>query len=168
MKQNLARDFLLLAAVAFRKQKFGEAGALFATAMASDDANELLKHLDPDGDIDVDGASVDSGMTAQAGDAPRVGLFAIAKSIGESMSSISLSASDEEADDDEEEDEGPEIEDNIEEDMDDEDDGTTDDFSDEIPGQKVIQSSLSSSNQGGGAAKKIKLVPVTNTPIRVK
>lgn len=167
MKQNLARDFLLLAAVAFRKQKFGEAGALFATAMASDDANELLKHLDPDGDIDVDGASVDSGMTAQAGDAPRVGLFAIAKSIGESMSSISLSASDEEADDDEE-DEGPEIEDNIEEDMDDEDDGTTDDFSDEIPGQKVIQSSLSSSNQGGGAAKKIKLVPVTNTPIRVK
>lgn len=167
MKQNLARDFLLLAAVAFRKQKFGEAGALFATAMASDDANELLKHLDPDGDIDVDGASVDSGMTAQAGDAPRVGLFAIAKSIGESMSSISLSASDEEADD-EEEDEGPEIEDNIEEDTDDEDDGTTDDFSDEIPGQKVIQSSLSSSNQGGGAAKKIKLVPVTNTPIRVK
>lgn len=187
MKQNLAGNFLLLAAVAYRKQKFDKAGSLFAAAMQSDDVSELLSMLDPEGDIApgiiLAGENADEGNTGSEGDAPRTGsLSAIARTVGDAMSFVSNSAADEgdEEDEDESSDNDPaedsdDEDDSEPEDSDDEDQDDTgtgsDDFDPDAPGQKVIPSSLSSAHQGGGAVAgtKIKLVMGTaRSPVRVK
>ena len=42
---NVARDLLVLAIQAHGQKKFSDAGTLFASALASEDAPELLQHL---------------------------------------------------------------------------------------------------------------------------
>lgn len=159
MKQNNARDLLLLAAVAFNHGKHSEAGTLFATALSSDGAEELLREIDVEGILDED--TLQSEQASLSSDAPRVGLAAIASSVADAMSHVSLSS-----DDDEDEPGMPSLAD--EEDEDSEDDDATDEISDEIPGATVLPSSLSSANQGGGATRKLKLVFGSNSPVRVK
>lgn len=193
MKQNLvSRDLLLLAAVAFHRQMFDKAGSLFAAAMQSADTMELLKDLDPDGVVTASiqllqpGEIANEANTESAGDAPRIGLSAIAKSVGDAMSFISNSAAgeddgeDEDVEDDEDSasDDNDPADDNEDysepEDSDDEQDVTdsaSDDFDPDAAGQKVIPSSLSSAaHQGGGVVgTKIKLVMGTaRSPVRVK
>lgn len=158
-KSSTSRDLLLLAAVAFQKQRFDKAGQLFAAALSSDDAVELLTELDVEGNLEAELAS-DWG-TGLAGDAPRTNLSAIAKEIGDAMFMVSMSSDD----DTESEDEVnvPDIEDE-----DEDSDTTSDDFGD-IPGQMVIPSSLSASqHQGGGTVRKMKLVMDHTGPVRVK
>ena len=194
MKQNLvSRDLLLLAAVAFHKQLFDKAGSLFAASMQSADVQELLQELDPEGAVTASiqlltpsGVANEAQYANSPGDAPRIGLSAIAQSIGDAMSYISNSAAgdededgvDEEADDDEysesSNDPADESDDSEPEDLDDmQDVGPFDgeDFDPEAAGQKVIPSSLSSAvRQGGGVGRtKIKLVMGSaRSPVRVK
>lgn len=195
MKQNLvSRDLLLLAAVAFHRQMFDKAGSLFAAAMQSADTMELLKELDPDGVVTSSIQLLQPGeiaeneaITDNAGDAPRIGLSAIAKSVGDAMSFVSNSAVGEDEDGDEdqdEEDDEDSASDNNDDPADDteddsepedsDDDTVSDDFDPDAAGQKVIPSSLSSgaAHQGGGSAvagTKIKLVMGTaRSPVRVK
>lgn len=160
MKQNIARDLLLLAAVAFRNNKFDNAGAMFAAAMSSEDADELISQLDVEGILKSDEAS--SIDNAEVNDAPRVGLAAIARSLSDAMSYVSESSDEDEDEDDVD---LPPIEDGIEED---EDEADSDDLDSEVPGRFIIPSSLSSGNQGGGHAVKVLLPAGVRTPIRVK
>ena len=163
MKQNVSRDLLLLAAVAYRQGRFDTAGSMFAASMSADDADELLSQLDVEGDLAPDGEGTsDQGENAETGDAPRTGLAAIASTIEDAMSAFASTSSDEE---DEEDEDLPDVEDDIEEDTDDAD---SDDFNPEVPGQKIIPSSLSSSNQGGGERQKVVLVMGSSSPVRVK
>jgi hypothetical protein len=160
MKQNIARDLLLLAAVAYHEKRFDVAGEMFAASMSSSDAMELLTHLDEEGDLDLENKK-DDWEASESSDAPRTGLAAIAKSLTDAMSDFPALA----ADDDEEEEESSEIEDEIEEDADDAD---SDDFNSEVPGQKYVPSSLSSANQGGGNARKVTLIMSSASPVRIK
>lgn len=160
MKQNIARDLLLLAAVAFQQKRYDAAGNMFAAAMSSDDAQELLEHLDVEGDLKSGDEGSDDWNISESGDAPRASLAEISKSLSNAMSDFpALSA------DDDEEDDTSEIPDEEEEDSDDAD---SDDFDEEVPGQKIIPSSLSSAHQGGGSAKTVKLVMGSNSPVRIK
>lgn len=158
MKQIIARDLLLLAAVAYRNNQFDKSGSLFAAALASDDADELLKELDVENILGED--SQDDWGSSLSSDAPRIGLSAISAQVADAMSHVALSS------DDDEEVEMPLLADIEDEDA--EDDAHSDDLSDEIPGTKVLPSSLSSSHQGGGGAKKVKLVLGHKGPVRVK
>lgn len=162
MKQNNSRDLLLLATVAFRKQKFDKAGQLFAAALCSDDADELLRELDVEGTLVKD--MQDDWGTGLAGDAPRTNFAKIAGTLSDAMSHMSLSSSDDGEDEDEVQ--MPALADVEDEDSDDDD--TSDDFSGDIPGQKVLTSSLSSDRQGGGSTKKVRLVLGAGGPVRVK
>ncbi len=158
MKQNIARDLLLLAAVAYRNGRYEDAGSLFATSMSSSDATELLQELDIEGDLGVDDLQPPSGdWESESSDAPRAGLESISKSLADAMSLIpSLSAS--------EDVDTPDLEDEEEEDS---DDAVSDDFNPGMPGQKIVPSSLSSANHGGGS-RPTRLVMGSKSPVGIK
>lgn len=192
MKQNLvSRDLLLLAAVAFHKQLFDKAGSLFAAAMQSADVQELLQELDPEGTVSASiqihtpaGVANEAQQVGCADDAPRVGLSAIAQTIGDAMSFVSNSADGDDSEDEEDEDDEDSAsnndpaegsEDSEPEDQDDDEQDVTgpdnEDFDPDAAGQKVVPSSLSSAaHQGGGVGQvKIKLVMGSvRSPVRVK
>ena len=159
MKQNTARDFLLLAAVAFREGRHDSAGTFFAQAMTSSDAPEMLAHLDAENELDEASLASDWEMPKDH-DAPRVDLKAIASSVQEGLAAVPV------LDEEPSAEEMPDLEDEEEEDQDDEDEGVGE-FNEEVPGQRYIESSLSSSRQGG-ARVIVKLTSAAQSPIRVK
>lgn len=71
--KNVARDLLLLAAVAYKNGKFDTAGSLFASSMASEDADALMSKIH---EMDMEQESNSSDKT----------LNEIAKILGQSMS----------------------------------------------------------------------------------
>jgi len=158
MKQNIARDLLLLAAVAYRNGRYEEAGSLFATSLSSSDADELLQELDVEGDLDAEDLRPSSGdWESESSDAPRAGLESISKSLADAMSLIPSLSADEEV-------EPSEL---LAEDEEDGDDAPSDDWNPGVPGQKIVPSSLSSGNHGGGPHP-MRLVMGSESPVRIK
>lgn len=86
MAHSTARDLLLLAATAFRHQKFQEAGTLFAASLSSSDSVEFLESLDPEGVLQEDLA--DAWGVGLGSDAPRTGLRSIGETLGDAMAAL--------------------------------------------------------------------------------
>jgi hypothetical protein len=138
---NVSRDLLLLAALAMKERKHEQAGALFYHAMAANDSDQLLQHLqslasedDPDGSVDTGDSSTStdgSGSGVKRRKQKKVILSSIIDSI-----SAAIAAEDEDSEDeDDEEDEDSEADDSAaaeeEEDEEDSDDSDSDSEDDE-------------------------------------
>lgn len=79
-----ARDLLLLSAVAYQQNKYEDAGALFAAAMASDDAPELLQAVNKLDDPKAEPLELEIVPTAStsSGEEKPLTLAQISKRIG--------------------------------------------------------------------------------------
>lgn len=190
MKTNTARDLLLLAAVAFENKQFSEAGALFATALSSDDAPQLLETLN---NLSIQ----EQAATASAGGEKRMSLrevsqalsAAIEETVGEGQPNVATASDDEEEDgddeleDDELEDEDEDAEDEDEEDdedegaegSDDDEDEESDDIDPDEGGETILPSSISSVSSSVAVKRKegasqliISGVGGVKTPIKLK
>ena len=188
MKTNTARDLLLLAAVAFENKQFSEAGALFATALSSDDAPQLLETLN---NLSIQ----EQAATASAGE-KRMSLrevsqalsAAIEETVGEGQPGVATASDDEdELEDDEElddaesedEDEDSDDEDDEEDDgvegVEDDEDEESDDVDPDEGGETILPSSISSVSSSVAVKRKegaskliISGVGGVNTPIKLK
>lgn len=112
-----SRDLMLLAAVAFKNQKFDDAGALFASALSSEDTSQFLDAINgldnPDAEpLAIESVSTSSGMT----------LSQIAKSLSSAIQEQVGTASEDEDEDAEDEDDESESDD---EESDDESESTS-------------------------------------------
>lgn len=165
MKQTAARDLLLLAVVAQRNGRFSEAGSLFGACLASDDIDDFLEEVDEEGVLKEEASRpIDDWAVQGSSDAPRIGLRQIAKEFGEGLMHVSLSAEDEAEDEDD-----VAVEDGIDDTIiDDSEDEESDDFNEEISGQRIIPSSLSSDAGGGQSLPRLDLLSGVKSPVRLK
>lgn len=148
-----ARDLMLLAAVAFQNKRYEDAGALFTTALSSDDAEEFINQLNsmnnPDAEPLVKEAVASDG-----------------KSVSEIAAVISKAIESTSADDEEDSDE--EDEDEVEDDEE-SDDEIEDDESDEEDSEAEASVSTSSGIERRNQTGERKLIiSGINSPIKLK
>ena len=145
-----ARDLMLLAAVAFNNGKFDDAGALFASALSSDDAGSFLNEVNRIGNPDAENLDIES---VSSGDGMSLSQIAqsLSGAIKESM-----------AGDDESEDEDEDMEDEESEDSDEEDE--EEDSEDE----ESISTSSGSGIQRRSKGEPRLVISVANSPIKLK
>lgn len=152
MKQ--ARDLFLLSTIAYQQGKHSDSGKLFAAAMASSDASEFLDLLNEE-------QTVTSGSLVAASASLSNSIEESVEAATQSFSlALSSSAEDEESSDvptPTEEDDGEDFE---------EGDEYVDDIDTDMPGQKVLPSSLSSTSFK--PKTKIIISASLNSPIKLR
>lgn len=164
MAQSVARDLLLLAAIAFKRKEFDKSGSLFAASLSSDDADELLKELEGGEHSFADEKTSNIWGDEDESDAPRADEIdtttdADAKSISASMAAAANSFEEVEEELNDGSDSHVSVNDIVEE----------EDTEEEASGDlNVIPSSLSSSNAGGVGTDRIRLVMTGNGPVGVR
>ena len=160
-----ARDLMLLAAVAFNNGKYDDAGALFATALSSEDAPQLLERL---GDMEFQPEAeptVTAGATHMSLREISQALSAAIEDTMDDEEGVATASDDEDEEDlDEEEDE-----DDLDEEEDEGDDEEeSDDFDPDNGGETILPSSISSvqvKRKEGGSKL---IISGLNSPIKLK
>jgi hypothetical protein len=150
MKQ--ARDLFLLSAIAFQQGKHSDSGKLFATAMASSDVEEFLDLLNEERTV-TSGSLLSTSRAIETSLEDATRLFAASLSEeAEDETIVSLPGLSEEADDEEDED--------------------FDDIDSNMPGQRIIPSSISSSATPkaapGTTGSRIVISSSLRSPVKVK
>lgn len=142
-----ARDLLLLSAVAFQQGKFDDAGALYASALSSEDSAELLQELNKLGQPEA--APLETETSVSSGG---MTLSQIAKSLSTAIGENAAEA----GDDEDEEDDDSESDD--EEDSDEDDTDSSESTSSTAPQSQVQRKSKGER----------KLINSVTSPIKLK
>lgn len=151
-----ARDLLLLSAVAFQQNKFDEAGSLYAAALASSDANELLQALNKLGDPNA--TPLEQEAVASSGMSLSQIAASLSSAIGD-MAEAEASEDDEDADDESESDDDED---------DDEESESSEDESGDTGAPKTAQASAAPSKvQRKSKQGERKLVNSVSSPIKL-
>lgn len=159
-----ARDLLLLSAVAFNNKQFDDAGALFATALSSADAPELLQALNTIGDPNAEPLDLESVSSAEI---KPMSISRIAKSLSAAIEDQVGEASDEDDSEDEDEDESEDDESEDEDEDDSEDDSEEDESEDDAEDESVSTSSGSTIQRRSKGEPQL-VISSVNSPIKLK